>query len=323
MYKEPIMIAPLFKERIWGGTKLKDMYGYALPSEKIGECWAISGHENGTNEIRNGPLAGTTLKQAWENHRELFAGEEGEEFPLLTKILDANDKLSVQVHPDDTYAKEKENKTYGKTECWYVIDAEEGAQIVFGHHADNEEEFTQRIENGEWEELLRYVNVQAGDFFYVPSGTIHAIGAGVRILETQQNSDITYRVYDYDRRDGDGEKRELHLEKSIEVAKIPHEDPVTERTESIVKGMKREHLISEQYFSVEHWDVHGSTEEIVNPSYLLLSLLDGDMLVRTEGESYSVRKGDHFIIPATVDSFSLEGTGKLIVSHSNKEKSGG
>ncbi|SIS42836.1 mannose-6-phosphate isomerase, class I [Salimicrobium flavidum] len=320
MYKEPMMLAPLFKERIWGGTNLRDMYGYPLPSPRTGECWAISGHESGTNEIMNGPLAGSTLRETWTDHRELFSEEAGEEFPLLTKILDANDKLSVQVHPDDTYAKEKESKPYGKTECWYILDAEEDAEIILGHYATSEEEFRERVDNGEWDELLRPLKVEAGDFFYVPSGTIHAIGAGVRILETQQNSDITYRVYDYDRLGQDGEKRELHLDDSVEVASIPHEDPGIERTTAIIKGMKREHLISEEYFSVEHWDIHGMTHEIRNPSYLLFSVLEGDVNVWIEGERHGVEKGDHFILPASVKAFTLEGTGAFIVSHSNKEK---
>ncbi|SDJ23194.1 mannose-6-phosphate isomerase, class I [Salimicrobium halophilum] len=319
MYQQPMMLKPLFKERIWGGTNLRDMYGYAIPSPQTGECWAISGHESGTNEIANGPLAGSTIREAWDNHRELFADEEGEEFPLLTKILDANKDLSVQVHPGDTYAREKEDKTYGKTECWYVIDADEDAEVVLGHHAETKEELNSYIENGQWNDLLRRVKVKSGDFFYVPSGTIHAIGAGVRILETQQNSDITYRVYDYDRIGQDGEKRELHLEQSVEVTTVPHKDPDLERKTNIHKGMKQELLVSESYFSVEHWDIHGMTYPVHNPSYLLFSVLEGDVNVWIEGEAHPVEKGTHFIIPATVEKFTLEGTGTLIVSRSNKQ----
>ena len=199
MYNEPIFLQPEYKERLWGGTKLQELFGYSIPSEQTGEAWCISGHANGPNTIKNGPLQGKTLADAWNEQRELFADESGEEFPLLVKILDSSKDLSVQVHPDDTYARELEGENYGKTECWYVIDCEPGAEIIFGHHATNKQELERMVENGEWDGLLRRIEVQPGDFFYVPSGTIHAIGEGIQILETQQSSDITYRVYDYDR----------------------------------------------------------------------------------------------------------------------------
>src|SRR5690606_31738382 len=144
------------------------------------------------------------------------------EYPLLVKILDAADDLSVQVHPNDSYAREVEGVPYGKTECWYVLSAEEGAELVLGHHAKTREELVQMMDQGEWDKLLRRIKVKAGDFIYVPSGTIHAIGKGIVILETQQSSDITYRVYDYDRRDSMGNKRELHLDRAREVTLVPH-----------------------------------------------------------------------------------------------------
>ena len=147
-----------------------------------------------------------------------------EVFPLLTKILDANTNLSVQVHPDDAYADLHENGELGKTECWYIIDCKEDAEIIYGHNAKTKAEFTEMIENGEWSPLLRRVKIKPGDFFYVPSGTIHALGEGTVVLETQQSSDATYRLYDYDRVDQKGQLRELHIDKSIAVTTIP--DPI-------------------------------------------------------------------------------------------------
>ncbi|TPB32722.1 mannose-6-phosphate isomerase, partial [Burkholderia pseudomallei] len=151
----------------------------------------------------------------WSNHKELFGNMPGDKFPLLTKILDANDNLSVQVHPDNEYAKENENGELGKTECWYIIDCDDDAEMIFGHNAKSKEELEYMISNNKWSDLLKRVKVNKGDFFYVPSGTIHALCKGTLVLETQQNSDTTYRVYDYDRVDSNGNKRELHVDKSI------------------------------------------------------------------------------------------------------------
>src|SRR5699024_1207575 len=160
-----------------GGQKLKAIYGTNLPYEKTGEAWVISAHEHGASKVVNGPLAGKTLQDLWKDHGELFHRNNGDDkaYPLLVKIIDANDDLSVQVHPDDAYSQTVENEPYGKTECWYVLDAEEDASIVLGHHAKNKEELHQWIDEGKWDELLQTVPVKAGDFFYVPSGTIHAI----------------------------------------------------------------------------------------------------------------------------------------------------
>src|SRR5699024_9302212 len=168
--------------------------------------------------------AGKTLIELWDNHRALFGNTAGDVFPLLTKILDANADLSVQVHPDDAYAKDHENGELGKTECWYIIDCKAGAEIIYGHHATTKEEFTNLMEQGKWDTLLRRIPIEPGDFFYLPSGTIHALCEGTLVLETQQNSDTTYRVYDYDRKDQKGNKRDLHLEKALDVSTIPHQE---------------------------------------------------------------------------------------------------
>lgn len=209
-----------------GGTKLRDAFGYALPSERTGECWAVSAHAHGSSAVKNGPLAGKTLDQVWQDHPEVFGFPDGKVFPLLVKLLDANMDLSVQVHPDDDYATLHENGDLGKTECWYIIDCKDDAELILGHHASTKEDFKRLMESGDWNGLLRRIKIKPGDFFYVPSGTLHALCEGTLVLEIQQNSDTTYRVYDYDRCNDQGQKRTLHIEKAMEVITIPHIDKV-------------------------------------------------------------------------------------------------
>lgn len=316
MYNEPIFLKPVFKERIWGGSSLQREFGYDIPNELTGECWGISAHANGPNEIINGPLAGQTLSTAWNNHRELFANHQSTDFPLLVKILDANNDLSVQVHPNDHKAQQLEGETYGKTECWYIISAEEDAEIIYGHHASSKEQFEEMVQQGQWDDLLTSVKVKAGDFFYVPSGTIHAIGKGMMILETQQSSDRTYRVYDYDRTDAQGNTRELHIDKAIEVSTIPHVDANFGRVVRSKLGFRGETLVSEDNFTVYKWEIDGEVEETNRDNFLLVSVIDGDGTVVTVDHHQSrIKKGDHFIIPSTINAFQLEGKMTCIVSH--------
>ena len=317
MYKEPIFLTPAFQEKIWGGDKLKTLYNYDIPSDHTGEAWVISAHENGPSQISNGPLMNQTLTDAWEKHPELFNKPKGnqEAYPLLVKVLHANNDLSVQVHPDDAYAQRVENEPYGKTECWYVLDAEEGAEIIFGHHAQSKEEFDKLAKAGEWDNLLRRIPAKAGDFIYVPSGTIHAIGAGIVILETQQSSDITYRVYDYNRTDDEGNPRELHLDSSIEVTTIPHHVEKVEQTETTEGDLIIKKLIEEQYFTVYHWNLTGESSQTREADFLQLSVIEGEAEVVTNDQTFSVKKGDHFIIPATIDQFKIAGKAELVVSH--------
>ncbi|MFA9458185.1 mannose-6-phosphate isomerase, class I [Halalkalibacter sp. AB-rgal2] len=324
MYNEPIFLEPKFKDRIWGGKKLRELFGYTIPTETTGECWGISAHENGPSTIQNGPLAGRTLIDAWNDHRELFGNEKGEQFPLLVKILDANKDLSVQVHPDDDYARVNENGELGKTECWYVIDCEEGAELILGHHAQTKEEFVTLIEKGVWDKLLKKVPISPGDFYYVPSGTVHAIGKGTLILETQQSSDTTYRVYDYDRIDDKGNARELHIRQSIDVTTIPHQDTYPEQTELSDQGLVKKKLVSQEYFTVFHGTLAGAYETEHTENYLLVSILAGEGEVVVNGTSHHFSKGDHFIIPATVERYELIGNAEMIYSYSTvKEKKWG
>ncbi|UFT99385.1 mannose-6-phosphate isomerase, class I [Radiobacillus kanasensis] len=317
MYKEPIFLKPVFQERIWGGQKLNTEFGYDIPYKHTGEAWVISAHPNGPSEIVNGELKGKSLIEAWENHGELFGKAKGHsgEYPLLIKILDAADDLSVQVHPNDEYAREVENQPYGKTECWYVLQAEEGAEIIFGHHASTKEEFQQMVDAGEWDKLLRKVPVQAGDFVYVPSGTIHAIGKGIVILETQQSSDITYRVYDYDRTDDQGNTRELHLDSAIAVSTVPHQPVEVDQEVSYYGGLTSKRVVKEQYFTVYHWDLDGEAEMDMEHDFLQVSVVDGQGWLTVDGNVHEVQKGDHFIVPNGVKEYHFSGQLECLVSH--------
>lgn len=320
MYKEPIFLSPVFKERIWGGEKLKEEFGYDIPTNETGEAWVVAALPNGSNTVENGPLAGQTLIDLWKNHGELFNVDKNpaEEYPLLVKVLDANADLSVQVHPDDTYAREEENVPYGKTECWYVLKAEQDAEIVLGHHASDEQELNDMIEQGKWDELLRREKVNPGDFFYVPSGTIHAIGKGIMILEIQQSSDITYRVYDYDRKDSEGHKRELHLERAKEVITVPDNlaQSYSENNEEInEEDLTIKTLTKAPYFSVYHWTLDGKVRRNLAENFLQVSVISGQASMRVGEKSFEIQKGEHFIIPQGVDTYELEGEAELIVSH--------
>ncbi|MDO4539372.1 MAG: mannose-6-phosphate isomerase, partial [Coriobacteriales bacterium] len=185
---ELVFVKPIFHEKLWGGRRLEEEYGYELPDCLVGECWAISAHPHGDCKIVGGAWDGMTLSQLWAEHREVFGGLEGDRFPLLIKVLDAQDDLSIQVHPDDAYAAENENGSLGKRECWYVLDAKEGGDIVVGQRAKNRAEFEQLVEEGRWDDLLNRVPIKKGDFFQIDPGTVHAILGGTLVLETQQSS---------------------------------------------------------------------------------------------------------------------------------------
>ncbi|MGN1387147.1 MAG: mannose-6-phosphate isomerase, class I [Bacillus sp. (in: firmicutes)] len=311
---EPLFFEPVFKERIWGGTKLES-FGYKLPSAQTGECWAFSAHPNGPSIVKNGRYQGYSLADLWKNHRELFGGLEGDTFPLLTKILDANDDLSVQVHPDDTYAKANENGELGKTECWYIIDCDEGAELIFGHHAQTKEELHSMIDDGKWDELLRTVKIKKGDFFYVPSGTVHALCKGTLVLETQQNSDTTYRLYDYNRKDAEGNLRELHLDKSKDVITVPFKEEQLVFGTTKVGNVNMTHFVENDFFSVDKWDVKGKASFEQEYPFLLCSVIEGDGVLVHKDKEYSLEKGSHFLLPNQFGQFVLDGEMELIVSH--------
>lgn len=307
---EILFMAPVFKQMIWGGNKLGSKWGYEIPGENTGECWAVSAHPNGDCTVKEGTFAGKTLSQLWAEEPQLFGNAAGDRFPLLIKIIDANDDLSIQVHPDDVYAGKNENGSFGKTECWYILDAPEGATLVIGHNAKDKAELEDMIQNGRWEDFLREVPVKKGDFIQIDPGTVHAIKGGIEILETQQNSDITYRVYDYGRLQN-GKPRELHIAKSIDVITVPAKS-VEESVINISTDTKNtmNPLIFCNYYRVWKLDVDGSVEVSQDYPFLIMSVVEGEGQI----DGHALKKGDHFILPNGYGKAQLQGKMELIVS---------
>jgi len=308
--KDVIFLEPVFKSMIWGGNKLQTEFGYSIPSDRTGECWAISAHKNGDCLIRNGEYEGKTLSWLWANRREQFGNCGGEVFPLLIKIIDAKLDLSIQVHPDDAYARTRENGALGKTECWYILDCEEDGKIVIGHNAGDKEELKEMIRHNRWQELIRTCPVKKGDFFQIEPGTVHAIKAGTMILETQQNSDITYRLYDYDRLDN-GKPRELHIEQSIDVIKCPHKDMKAGGKITAYESYDLEQLISCGFYTVERIILHGEQEFGQDRKFKNVSVINGNGML----DGHAIKKGDHFILPYGYGTYRLTGNMELIVSY--------
>lgn len=304
-----IRIEPVFHEKIWGGRKLETEFGYTIPDGPIGECWAISAHPAGDCHVRDGAYAGMLLSSLWTEHHELFGAAEGDRFPLLIKFLDAAKDLSIQVHPDDAYAAEHEGGSLGKCECWYVLHADPNATIVVGQRAKSPEEFARLVEEGRWSELLNEVPVHAGDFFQIAPGTVHAIKGGTMVLETQQSSDITYRVYDYDRMQADGTKRELHLQKSLDVIDFGAK-PITSGRVSAPTTNGITQLVCCPRYTVWHVRATGTATLSSPKTFYCASVIEGT----GRASGHELRKGDHFIVPAGYGTLRLEGDMQLIVS---------
>src|SRR5690625_3777066 len=289
MYKEPMFLEPVMMERIWGGTKLQDLFNYTIPSSQTGEAWVIAAHPNGSSTINNGPFKGKRLIDIWEKHPSLFGKKVSDNlFPLLVKIIDANDYLSVQVHPNDEYARKVVGEPYGKTECWYVLHCEEDAEIIFGHHSLTKEQFLTMVEENAWDRLLKKQRVTKGDFIYVPCGTIHAIGKGIVLLEIQQNSDTTYRIYDYGRKDEKGQQRDLHIDSAMEVITFHHEDKSTNRVISTIVDVQMSQLSQSTYFTNYYWELNGICTTILVEDYLLVTVIHGTGELVVDGLSYSL-----------------------------------
>ena len=307
--KEILFMEPVFKSMIWGGERLRTEFGYSIPDEHTGECWAISAHQNGDCIIKSGRYKGKSLSTLWEHNRELFGNRKERSFPLLIKIIDAKMDLSIQVHPDDFYAAAKENGAFGKTECWYILDCDEEAKIVIGHNARDKEELRSMIEQEKWEELIRVRPIHKGDFFQITPGTVHAIKAGTLLLETQQNSDITYRLYDYKRLDK-GKPRQLHMKESIDVIQCPHEDVCTDGDTIKNTDSEIRRLISCNYYTVEKISLHGEQDFVQDKDFMNISIIDGEGKI----DGMNISKGDHFILPYGYGAFRLKGNMELILS---------
>ena len=313
--KRLLFTKPVFKETIWGGDRLKTEFSYPISGDKTGECWAISAHPAGdcTMCAPGTPYDGRMLSELWDHEPQLFGFAKGDRFPLLVKIIDAADDLSIQVHPDDAYAKEHENGSLGKTECWYILACEPGTKIVVGHNASSKEEARAIIEEKRWGDFIREVPIRPGNLFMIEPGTIHAIKGGTMLLETQQSSDITYRVYDYDRL-SNGKPRELHIEKSLDVIRAPFVPQVVEPSVTTVGNCEITKLLNCQFFQVERYVTkNGADPAALNTDgrFINMSVIDGQGML----DDNTIRKGDHFILPANYGSFKLKGEMTIIASH--------
>lgn len=308
-----IELVPVFKEKIWGGRKLETEFGYEIPAGPVGECWAISAHPAGDDEIASGEYAGKTLSWLWDEHRELFGNCEGDRFPLLVKIIDAKDDLSIQVHPDNGYAAEHEDGSLGKKECWYVLSAEPGQTIVVGQRARSREEFVQMVEEGRWGELLNEIPIKAGDFFQIDPGTVHAIKGGTVILESQQSSDVTYRVYDYDRKQDDGTLRPLHMQQALDVIDFDRA-PLTSGEVELAGPVTT--LEQNECYTVDLVRVgeDGNAAELVVETphpFTCISVIEGEGIVNGR----EVKKGTHLLALSACDTLELSGTMQVVLSY--------
>lgn len=311
--KPILFVEPVFKQMIWGGNRLAAEYGYPIPGDDTGECWAVSARDNGDCVIKEGIYEGKTLSELWKEQPELFGDSELDRFPLLVKIIAAKADLSIQVHPDDAYAKEHENGSWGKTETWYILDCLENTSLVVGHNAKDKQELSDMIREGRWNELLREVPVKKGDLVQIDPGTVHVIKKGMLILETQQNSDITYRVYDYDRKTN-GKLRPLHVKESIDVITVPAR-PVEECMKSVLElpVNRMNELISCAYYTVWKLQVREQFSMEQTHPFLIMSVVAGEGTI----DGHKIKKGDHFILPAGYGKVELQGDMELIASSVN------
>lgn len=314
---QPLFLTAPLHEKIWGGRALEERFDFSIPSDHTGEAWIISGHPNGESIVKNGAYSGYSLSKLWHENPLLFGenNTENRPFPLLVKILDANLDLSVQVHPDDNYAK-KHHGELGKTESWYIIDAKPNAEIYYGHNAMTSDEFNKALDSENWDSLLRKIPVKKGDFFYVPAGTLHALGSGTLVLETQQSSDVTYRVFDFDRVDkNSNQKRELHLDESKDVTITPFTDATPEPIVTVHSdNLDQITLVESPYFNVYQYNLHGDANLTHKNPYTLVTMIDGIAVLSTSDESFTLSEGESFILTNDISNWSLEGTATFIVS---------
>ena len=307
----PIKFENLYYEKIWGGRDFES-FRNNLPEGEIGESWDVACHQNGVGIVSNGELKGKSFKDIIEDLGEKLVGKKctGEMFPLLVKLINSKDKLSVQVHPDDEYARVHENE-FGKTEAWYVVDAKPGASLIVGTKNCDKEIFRKAIEDGTTEDYLNKIEVKKGDCFLINSGLVHAICEGVIIAEIQQNSDVTYRIYDY------GRPREIHVEKSLDVIRFELEAVnVSNNPLEKFEGYNKGTLCKCDYFTIEKYEIDGEVSEKSNEDkFFIFTCVDGDGIIESNnGFIEKVNKGDSILIPATLGEYKVKGNLTLLKS---------
>lgn len=306
----PLKMVPVYKDYIWGGDNLNKKYGKKSPYEITAESWEVASHKNGESTVENGEYKGMTINQLMDKLKEKLLGDkfsDCEKFPLLIKFIDAKDNLSVQVHPDDIYASKNENGEMGKTEMWYVMHAEDGAGLIYGFKNElSKEEFKNAIEDNSLLSYTNFVECKKGDCFFISAGTLHAIGKGLIIAEIQQNSDTTYRVYDYDRRDANGNPRPLHIEKAIDVTSLKLSTDCDNKTPD--NGV----IAKCDYFTTEKITVDKEkTYEVDKSRFETLVVCEGEVTIN----DVSFKSGESALIPAYIGQITIKGNGVLLRSY--------
>lgn len=311
----PLQFEPILKDRIWGGTKLKTYLNKPIASEITGESWEISTVENDVSIIANGVFKGKSLYELINDFPEQVLGTKvfeqfGKQFPLLFKYLDAREDLSIQVHPNDELAAKRHN-SFGKTEMWYVMQADDEARLIVGFkEKSSSEEYIKHLENKTLLSILDTKKVKKGDVFFLETGTVHAIGAGTVIAEIQQTSDITYRLYDFDRVDANGNTRELHVDLALEAINY---DKVEAQKEYLKIENTSNEVVDCSYFTTNFIPLNGNLNVNKNQnSFTVYMCVDGDFELILNEEKYNYKKGDTVLIPASLTDFQLSGKGSLL-----------
>lgn len=312
-----LKLSPVFKDYIWGGTRLRDDFKMETDIDPVAEGWMLACHKDGMNTIDGGEYDKKTLKEVIDTEgSEKILGENSKKFdyfPVLIKIIDAKNNLSIQVHPDDEYAKRVEHE-FGKTEIWYVLDADDDAQLIYGFkNKISKEDFRKAIENNTLPEILNSVKVKKGDLFFIEAGTVHAIGKGTLIAEIQQNSNSTYRVYDYGRLGKDGKPRELHIDKAVDVTvtEPPKYGTKPQGEPENISGGKKQLLTKCDLFTVYRYDCESEiTLNADNSSFNHILIIDGCGKIN----SREFKKGDSFFVPAGFGEYKIEGNAEIIMT---------
>lgn len=311
----PLVFEPILKERIWGGTKLKTVFNKPIQSEITGESWELSTVPGDISRIAVGEYKGKMLSELLSLYPEEILGKTvhkkfGTEFPLLFKFIDAKDDLSIQVHPNDELAKKRHN-SFGKTEMWYVMQADENAKIVVGFkEKSSKEKYLKNLEDKTLLSILQEIPVKKGDVFFLETGTIHAIGAGIVIAEIQQTSDITYRVYDWDRVDAEGKSRELHIDLALDA--INYDTTDTKRTYTQEENKSNPVVIC-PYFTTDYLPLNGKIEiKKQHESFTVYMCMEGNFKVKYNETVSNYKKGDTVLLPAAMQEYDLEGQAVLL-----------
>ena len=314
---EILMMQPSLSKKIWGGRKLIEDYGFETKEENIGEAWVLSCHKDGLSVVTGGKYDGLTLNEVIKAEGKEILGTNNadkEGFPILIKLIDAADRLSIQVHPGDEYAWENEHEN-GKTEAWYVLSADEGSELLYG--VDEEltpQEFAQSIKDDSLVEKLRHVKVKRGDVVFIPSGMIHAIGSGILLAEVQQSSNTTYRIYDYGRLEN-GKPRDLHIKQASDVSTL---SPVKVDFSPEGKEEKKEdaivtYLTGCEYFKMTSVKLDGQYTDFADgESFVFLLTLEGNAVLSGGGRTFELKKGSGTFIPASFGEFTVEGKAEIL-----------